>query len=66
MSKKLEILEKALEDMKASHRSMWETYGSELCAGSMIRDEEELEKKIEKLKQEESKHIEDPSQIVDY
>ena len=51
MSKKtIEELEKELEDLKASHRSMWDTYGSELCAGDMIRQEEELEKKILKLK----------------
>jgi hypothetical protein len=66
MEKRLEILEKALEDMRASHRSQWDTYGSELCAGDMIRQEEELEKKIRKLKESESpKLVEDPRQIVD-
>lgn len=63
MSKKLEILEKALKDMKESHRSQWDTYGSELCAGDMIRQEEEIEKKIAKLKEE--TFIEDASQIID-
>lgn len=63
MSKKLEVLEKALSDMKASHRSQWDSYGSELCAGDMIRQEEDLEKKIAKLKEE--NFIEDAAQIID-
>ncbi len=50
MEKTIEQLEKELEDLKASHRSQWDTYGSELCAGDMIRQEEELEKKILRLK----------------
>ena len=49
-SKTIEELEKELEKMKESHRSMWDTYGSELCAGDMIRQEEKLEKEILKLK----------------
>jgi hypothetical protein len=70
MSKKLEILEKALEDMKSTHKFGWDMYGSELCSGNMILQEEELEKKIKKLKDEENKKIpfhveEDPSRIVD-
>ena len=48
--KTIEQLEKELEDLKTSHRSQWDTYGSELCAGDMIRQEEELEKKIRKMK----------------
>ncbi len=28
----------------------WNTYGSELCAGDIIRKEEELENKINELK----------------
>jgi hypothetical protein len=51
MNKKtIEELEKELEDLKTSHRSQWDTYGSELCAGDMIRQEEELEKKIREAK----------------
>jgi hypothetical protein len=66
MSKKLEILEKALYDMKRDHSSQWETYGSELCAGDMNGKEEELERKIQKLKEEEEiRFIEDVSQIID-
>jgi hypothetical protein len=66
MSKRLEILERALEDMKRDHMSQWETYGSELCAGDMNGREEELQKKIKKLKEEEeTRFIEDASQIID-
>ena len=66
MSKKLELLEKALKDMKSSHSSSWDVYGGELCSGDMISKEEELEKKIRKVKEEEeSRFIEDASQIVD-
>ena len=43
-------LEKELQDLKASNRSMWDSYGSELCAGAMINEEEKLEKEIERLK----------------
>lgn len=50
--KTIEELEKELEDLKTSHRSQWDIYGSELCAGDMIRQEEELEKQIRKLKTE--------------
>ncbi len=65
-SKTIEELEKELEKMKASHRSMWDTYGSELCAGEMIRNEEKLEKKIQELKLKEEKiMVEDPKQIID-
>lgn len=52
MSKKLEILEKALEDMKATHRSLWDIYGSELCSGEMSGKERALEEKIRFLKEE--------------
>lgn len=67
MSKRLEILEKALEDMKRSHRALWDTYGSELSAGELISNEKELEEKIIKLKKEigESTFVEDPKRIID-
>jgi NTP pyrophosphatase (non-canonical NTP hydrolase) len=52
MNKKtLEELEKELADLKAYHKSAWNTYGSELCAGDMIRQEEKLEKEIAKRRQ---------------
>jgi len=73
--KTIEELEKELEELKATHRSLWDTYGSELCAGDMIRQEEKLEKEILKLKTikkwedsgllEGLKPKEDPSQIID-
>lgn len=52
MSKRLQILEASLEKLKESHRSLWDTYGSELCAGDMIGEEEALQEKINKLKEE--------------
>ena len=52
MSKRLEILEKALEELKESNRSSWDMYGSELCAGDMIGQERALQEKIDKLKEE--------------
>ena len=57
MNTQIKILEKSLEKMRESNRSSWDTYGSELCAGEMIREERELEEKISKLKLEE-KHRE--------
>jgi len=60
---KIKKLEKELEDLKSFHQSAWDTYGSELCAGDMIRQEEKLEKKIEKLKKE--NFFEDPKYIID-
>lgn len=66
MSKRLEILEKALADMKASNRAAWDIYGSELCAGEMIKEEEKLQKKIDVLKKEEQTIVvEDPKYIID-
>jgi len=41
-----------LAEIKRSNRSCWDSYGSELCAGEMIREEENIEKKIEKLRNE--------------
>lgn len=52
MSKRLEILEKALEELKESNRASWDMYGSELCAGDMIGQERALQEKIDKLKEE--------------
>jgi len=41
-----------LEKTKESNRGAWDMYGSELCAGSMIGEEEKIEKQIEKLRDE--------------
>ncbi len=48
--KTIEELENELMALKETHKSMWNTYGSELCSSDMIRKEEELEEKIQKLK----------------
>ncbi len=52
MEKTLSELEKDLEDLKRMNKSAWETYGSELCAGDMIRQENKLEEQIKTLKEE--------------
>jgi len=50
-SKQLEIekLEKELKKLKEYNRDIWETYGSELCAGNMIENERVIEREIQKL-----------------
>jgi hypothetical protein len=57
MSETIEELESELESLKESHRSLWDMYGSELCAGDMIGQETFLEEKIKKLKEEENDGI---------
>lgn len=47
---KIEKLEEKLSLMREDHIKLWEVYGSELCAGEMIKKEDALERKIEKLK----------------
>ena len=47
----LEEKKQELEDLKELHRSMWDTYGSELCAGDMSRKERELEEEIKALEE---------------
>ena len=54
MSKRVEVLEAALEKVRESNRSLWDMYGSELCAGDMIGEERALEEQIKKLKEEEN------------
>ena len=51
--KTIEELERELSELRNLHVSQWDTYGSELCAGDMIRQEEKLEKEIAKLKERE-------------
>lgn len=50
IEQKIKKLEKELKEIKESNHSMWDSYGSELCAGAMINEEEKLEKEIERLK----------------
>ena len=47
---KIKKLESDLSILKKYNSEIWNTYGSELCAGDMIRKEEELENKINELK----------------
>jgi hypothetical protein len=67
MNKKtVKELEKELADLRDYNRSAWDVYGSELCAGDMIAQEERLEKQIAKQKEEdEVRYIEDVSQVID-
>lgn len=47
--KNLEKLRKELDDLKDYNLSSWNQYGSELCSGEMIKNENKLRKKIKKL-----------------
>lgn len=42
----LEELKSKLRSLRQSNRDAWNTYGSELCVGAMLRQEEDLEKQI--------------------
>lgn len=53
MCKTIAELEKELLELKGYHMDIWNIYGSELCAGDMIKQEENLEREIAKLKQRE-------------
>lgn len=48
----LEKLKKELKKLKDLHKSMWESYGSELSSGDMENKEKELEYKIREIKNE--------------
>lgn len=48
--KTIEELEQQLINLKELNKSAWNTYGSELCAGEMLKNERKLEKEIEELK----------------
>jgi len=50
MEKTVEQLEKELKDLQEYHNSIWQTYGSELCAGEMLHKEKYLQDQINKLK----------------
>ncbi len=50
MEKTIEELEQELLDLEENNKSSWDTYGSELCAGSMIAGEQALRKEIHKRK----------------
>jgi hypothetical protein len=42
LEKKKSKLESELKDKRSSNTSSWSEYGSELCAGDMIKEEEEI------------------------
>lgn len=65
--KTLKKLEKELIDLKEKHKSMWDVYGSELCAAEMLAEEEKIERQIREIKNDSKKITcnEDPSQIID-
>ena len=44
-------LEQELGELKEYNRTLWNEYGSELCAGQMIKEVEALEERISKLKE---------------
>jgi hypothetical protein len=46
--KKIEKKKVKLVKMKESNKSAWDVYGSELCAGSMLKEEEDLQNEINK------------------
>lgn len=52
--KQLEIekLEKELVNRKNINRDLWNSYGSELCAGDLLRKEKIIQDKIDELKEE--------------
>jgi len=49
-AQKINELISELKREKASNRSAWDTYGSELCAGEMINNERAIEDEIESLR----------------
>lgn len=42
----IEEKKKTLAEMKEHNKSAWDIYGSELCAGSMLKEEEDLQNEI--------------------
>lgn len=53
----LEKLEEKLRILKENHKSAWEKYGSELSSGSLIAEEEKLQKQIDLLKEKEDRAV---------
>lgn len=50
LSNEILNLEKELAEMQDYHLYAWNQYGSRLCAGDMLKQEEELRTKIKELK----------------
>lgn len=51
-STEIQDLKDQLSQLKRDNLLGWESYGSELCPGDLIRRENELEKKIKELEDE--------------
>jgi hypothetical protein len=49
-SEEINKLVKELAKVEESNKASWDTYGSELCAGSMIGEENAIENKIKELR----------------
>jgi len=56
MSKLKEKKEELLK-LEEYHKSIWEDYGSELCAGGMIAKEEKLQEEIKTLEEKEDRVV---------
>lgn len=48
---KIDKLKKELSELREDNLDMWNTYGSELCAGNMFANEKKLEDQIKKLEE---------------
>jgi hypothetical protein len=48
--KSIEELEKDLENMRRENLAAWNIWGSELCAGEMIKKEKEIQDEINRRK----------------
>ncbi len=46
---KIEELETKLSNMRSYHMSIWNEYGSELCAGDILKQEKKIEDEIKEL-----------------
>lgn len=49
--KAIEKLEISLDNMRSIHRSLYNEYGSELCAEDMLKQEEKIQGEIKELKE---------------
>ena len=49
LEKEEQILKRELRGKESFHRAAWAEYGSELCSGEMLKDEHEMELKIEEV-----------------
>lgn len=52
LEKEKKSLEKKLNDERAINRSAWSMYGSELCSGSMMSKEREIEQSLRDIQRD--------------